>query len=113
MKVLLDHCVPRPFARRLGSHDAFHTSQLGWGQLSNGKLLRAAEEAHFDVLVTLDRNMQFQQSIAGRQICVVFLHVPRNDVATLSEMALPLERLLSELAPGSLTVLRHPELDRP
>ena len=60
MKILLDHCVPRPFERLLLGHEAIHTSRLAWQRLENGDLLSAAEEAGFLVLITVDRSMQYQ-----------------------------------------------------
>lgn len=61
MRILLDHCVPRPFARAIASHDVKTASQMNCQTLSNGRLLAAAAD-HFDVLVTVDKNMKSQQN---------------------------------------------------
>ena len=53
MKILFDHNVPRPLARQLGTHDVKTADEMGWAKLGNGLLLNAAEEAGFDVLITV------------------------------------------------------------
>ena len=109
MKVLLDHCVPRPYEKQLVGHDAIHTSRLGWGKLENGSLLTAAEEAGFAAMVTVDRGVRFQQNMAGRAIGVISLRVPKNDLATLSPMASLVNAHLEKLKPGEIIVIRHPD----
>ena len=109
MKILLDHCVPRPFERQLAGHEATHTSRLGWGRLDNGGLLSAAENAGYQVLITVDRNMQFQQSMSGRQISVISLRVPKNDLASLTPMANLILARLDRLEPGSVVTVQHPD----
>jgi hypothetical protein len=64
MIILLDACVPRPLRNFLRPH-AVHTAQeMGWGQLKNGALLKE-EEPRFDVFITSDQNLRYQQNIAG------------------------------------------------
>jgi hypothetical protein len=61
MRVLVDNCVDVRFGRLIRDHEVAHTVDRGWGNLSNGALLAAAETAGFDVLVTVDKNLRFQQ----------------------------------------------------
>jgi hypothetical protein len=108
VKVLLDHCMPRPFERLLPSPEVVHTSRLGWGSLINGELLRTAEEAGFHVMVTVDKNMPYQQNIPGRQISLVVIDSPSNDIPSLSPMASLVMLALIDLAPGNVVIVRHP-----
>ena len=64
MHVLLDEQLPRHLAREIGGHDVSTVQQRGWAGLQNGELFRVAADADFDVLLTADRNLQFQQSLA-------------------------------------------------
>lgn len=61
MRVLLDEQLPRHLAREIGGHDVSTVQQRGWAGVKNGELLRVAANAGFYVLVTADRNLQFQK----------------------------------------------------
>lgn len=73
MRVLIDNCVPRKFARLITGHKVFLARQMGWHELANGSLIAAAEEGGFDVMVTTDKNLRYQQNLAGRKISIVGL----------------------------------------
>jgi len=78
MNVLFDNGTPRTLARYLISrHTVTEARARGWDKLENGNLLSAAEAAGFEVLLTTDKNMQYQQNIAGRKIAVVVLGIGR------------------------------------
>ena len=72
-RVLLDHNVPEGVRGLLPGHDVTTTREVGWSRLANGALLTAAERAGFEVFVTGDRNIRFQQTLAGRQLALVVL----------------------------------------
>ena len=73
MLVLFDHGTPRGLARSLPGHIVRETRAQGWDRLTNGELLKAAEAAGFDVLLTTDKNLPYQQNLTGRRIAVVVL----------------------------------------
>jgi predicted nuclease of predicted toxin-antitoxin system len=73
VRVLLDEQLPRQLAPLLTGHDVRTVQQQSWAGLKNGQLLDAAEAAGFTVLVTRDRNLQFQQNVARRHLGVVVL----------------------------------------
>ncbi len=73
MRILFDQATPLPIRAYLDLHIVSTASQQGWGTLSNGDLLAAAEEAGFDVFLTTDKNLRHQQNLAGRKIAVVIL----------------------------------------
>jgi hypothetical protein len=72
-RVLLDHNVPEGVRGLLPGHDVALTREKGWSRLTNGALLTAAERDGFGVFVTGDRNIRFQQTLAGRQLALVVL----------------------------------------
>jgi len=72
-RVLFDVNVPHHVARFLTGHIVEFADKRGWRELTNGDLLTAAERAGFDVLLTADRNLRYQQNLAGRRIAIVAL----------------------------------------
>jgi hypothetical protein len=74
IRILFDHCVPRPLTRFLSSeYLVTEARKRGWEKIRNGDLLREAEAAGFDILVTTDKNMSYQQNLTGRVIALVVL----------------------------------------
>jgi predicted nuclease of predicted toxin-antitoxin system len=72
MKVLFDQGTPAPLRRALKGHVVSTAYEKSWGELDNGKLLAAAE-VEFDVLVTTDKNLQYQQALASRRLAILIL----------------------------------------
>ncbi len=73
MRVLFDQATPVPLRAHLAQHFVSTAAQQGWDKLKNGESLAVAEGAGFDVLLTTDKNMRYQQNLAGRKIAVVVL----------------------------------------
>ncbi len=73
MRILFDKNVPLQLRRHLSGHDVRRADKLGWDQLNNGALLAAAEDAGFDVMVTADQNIAYQQNLTKRKIGLVVL----------------------------------------
>jgi predicted nuclease of predicted toxin-antitoxin system len=102
MKVLLDACVPRPLRRFLSGHTVCVAQEMGWGQLRNGLLLKEAE-LKFDVLVTTDQNLKYQQNLGGRKLAVLVL--PTNDWPTIRLKGEEVAAKVSALKPGDFVEL--------
>ena len=73
MRILFDHSAPYKLARHLERHSVSTAEACGWDQLENGDLLAAGEKAGFDLPLTADKNMRYQQNLAGRKIALVVL----------------------------------------
>jgi Domain of unknown function (DUF5615) len=73
MRILFDHGTPAPLIPFLAGHTVTKAKDAGWDRLANGELLKAAEEAGFEVLITTDKNMVTQQNLQGRTIAIVVL----------------------------------------
>ena len=73
MKILFDNGTPRPIAARLTGHEVTFARQIGWHELGNGDLLQQAEEAGYEVLLSTDKSIRYQQNLAGRKIALVIL----------------------------------------
>ena len=72
MRILFDQGTPVPLKQHFPDHQVQTAFELGWSRLTNGDLLAAAEK-HFDVLVTTDQNLRYQQSLADRRLAVLVL----------------------------------------
>ena len=83
MLVLFDHVTPKGIARFLSGHVVTKAKDRGWDTLTNGDLLAMAEQAGFDVFVTADKNMRYQQNLKGRTIAIVVLSTPQWPVVRL------------------------------
>ena len=75
MRILFDQGTPVPLRQSLSAHSVSTAYELGWATLKNGELLSSAEERGFEVLITTDTNLRYQQNLAVRRIAVVVLSV--------------------------------------
>jgi hypothetical protein len=73
MRILFDHGTPAPLIQHLAGHTVTKAKDAGWDRLANGDLLKAAEEAGFEVLITTDKNMAAQQNLEKSALAVVVL----------------------------------------
>lgn len=100
MRVLLDEQLPRQLAREITGHEVRTVQQQGWAGLQNGELLKRAEEADFEVFLTADQNLQFQQNLAGSSLAVVVLVAPSNVLADLLPLVTRLLDVIPTARPG-------------
>jgi len=83
MLILFDHGTPAPLIAFLEGHTVTKAKDRGWDTLTNGDLLAEAERAGFDVLLSTDKNMRYQQNLTGREIAIVVLSTPQWPVVRL------------------------------
>ena len=102
-RALLDECVPRRLLRRhLQGLDISHVLDEGWGGQRNGALLRLMVDAGFSTLVTVDRNLEYQQNVAAAGIAVIVLHAPSNRTEGLAQLVPALRAALPQARPGEV-----------
>jgi predicted nuclease of predicted toxin-antitoxin system len=104
-RILLDENLPRGLRRHL-SGTAQHVLDMGWSGITNGRLLAAAEQAGFKVLITADRNLRFQQNLVGRPLALVVLST-NNWVRIRASLSL-IEQALTHAPPGVVVELVLP-----
>lgn len=97
MKILLDESVPRILKLHLSHLDISTVQEMGWAGLRNGELLDRAEDL-FDVFVTADKNLRYQQNLSGRKLAILVL--PSNQVPLVARLVPVLESLLKRIQPG-------------
>ena len=76
MKILFDHGTPAPLRRHLPEHSVDRSAERGWDLLENGELLRRAEEDGYEVIVTTDQSIPYQQNLTGLRLAIVVLLTP-------------------------------------
>ena len=106
MLILFDHGTPRSIARFLHGHTVVEAVAKGWDRLNNGALLNVAEEAKFDLLLSTDKNIRYQQNLEGRRIAIVILgNSRRPDVHRYIDRVIA---AVNAAAPGSYTEVEIP-----
>ena len=101
MRLLLDECVDRRLAREIRGHEVSTVSELGWAGIRNGELLVRAT-GRFDVFVTVDRNLAFQQSTADLSVAVVILRARTNRLVDLKPLLPTLLNRLPNVKRGEI-----------
>jgi len=99
MRVLLDECVDWRLSRDLVGHDVKTARQMGWSSIKNGELLALAAQA-FDVFVTVDQNLAFQQNVGALSLAVIVLRAPTSRLAELRRLAPRLLAVIAAAEPG-------------
>jgi predicted nuclease of predicted toxin-antitoxin system len=102
MRVLLDECVPRALREQLPGHDVKTVAESGWTGVKNGELLRLAAR-RFDVLLTVDRNLEYQQNFLGAAVAVIVMHAPSNDIVALQPLMPKVLQAIPGAARGKVT----------
>ena len=105
MKILLDECIDRRFAVELQDQTVETVPAKGWAGKSNGELLRLAE-GEFDVFITVDRNLAFQQNVINFDIAVLVLHSKSNRLVDLIPLVQNILTSLSTVQSGQIMNIR-------
>ena len=101
MRILLDECLPKRLTRDSVGHQTLTVPEMGWASKKNGELLALAEP-EFDVFLTADRNLSFQQAINRLDIAVVVLVAKGNRYSDLQPLVPDLLAVLIGISPGQL-----------
>jgi hypothetical protein len=107
MRILFDQGTPLPLRKSLSGHVVKTAYQQGWSTLLNGDLLRVAEEAGFELLLTVDKNLAYQQNLAGRRIAIVALG--RNRWSLIRPELDRIVEAVNRAKPGSYTLVEIPD----
>jgi len=105
MNILLDECVPWPLHKLLTGHTCTTAQRCGWRSIKNGELLKLAE-GEFDLFITSDQNIRYQQNLAGRRIAI--LELSTNKIRRLQVAATLLQDTIASLRSGEFRSLEIP-----
>jgi hypothetical protein len=106
MKVLLGVCTPVQVRKALPNHDVRTAVKMGWGNLENGDLLRAAESAAFDLFIICDKNLRHQQNLAGKRLAILELWT--NHRPTLEKYWALIQETAEAVRPGEYRIFQAP-----
>ena len=101
MRVLLDECISRKLKAQLVGHECRTVPEAGWAGKENGELLALAEGS-FDVFLTLDKGVQYQQNLSGRHIAVLIVKAPSNRIEDLIARVPACLAALHHIRPGQV-----------
>jgi hypothetical protein len=105
MRIIIDECVPSIVKRALPDRDISTVQQMGWAGAKNGKLLSLVA-SDFDVFITSDQNLRYQQNLSSFGIAVIVL--PSNQVPIVKQLVPAIEQALESLRPGDLVEVSLP-----
>ena len=102
MRVLLDECLPKRLKREFTPpHTALSVGEIGWSGVTNGRLLSLAAPK-FDVFLTSDTNLEFQQNLSDQSLIIVVLFAPSNDIRVLVPLIPAVIEALADARPGQV-----------
>jgi predicted nuclease of predicted toxin-antitoxin system len=106
MRILIDECAPKALKRVLADagHECRTVQEAGWAGKKNGELLSVAEN-DFDVLVTVDTNLRYQQNLAGRKIAIVVLQSSSNRLDYLRQHFPACVQAIEKIKPGEVVLV--------
>jgi predicted nuclease of predicted toxin-antitoxin system len=104
MRVLLDECVTRYLKRDFAGHEVLTVEEAGFKGLKNGRLLQAAS-SEYDVLVTVDQNLQYQQNLNTFALAIIVLKARRSTYPMLKPLMPKVLESLEKIVPGEVTVM--------
>ena len=102
MRILLDEYVPWPMHKLLAGHECSTAQQRGWGGIKNGDLLRLAE-GEFDLFITSDQNIRYQQNLANRSIAI--LELSTNKLRRIQAAVAQIQSVITAILPGEFRQL--------
>lgn len=102
MKIIIDECVPHIVKKRLPEREIKTVQEMGWAGMKNGELLKLVE-AEFDIFITSDKNLRYQQNLQDRTIAILLL--PSNQVPIIENLLPQIDKALDLIEPNDFVEL--------
>ena len=102
MKILLDECLPRKLKQQFADHECYTVPEAFLSGKKNGELLAIAERQGFEIFLTMDKGLEYEQNLAGRQIAVILLRAKSNRLAALIPLAEACIERMRSVQPGEI-----------
>ncbi len=106
MNILLDESVPRLIKNFLTEYSVSTVQEMGWCGMKNGALLTVAEQ-QFDIFITADQKLRYQQNLKGKQLSIIVL--PTNQVPLVTTLLLAIRETVSKIQPGIVIEIPLPQ----
>ena len=101
MKVLLDECLPKRLKQSFQQYEVYTVPEMGWAGKTNGELLKLAK-GKFEIFITVDQNLQYQQNLEGPGIAIILLVVKDNRYETFKPLIPKIQQAIQSLKPSQL-----------
>lgn len=101
MRVLIDECLPKKLKRELPGHEVVTVQERGWSSKKNGELLRLLQ-GEFDVFLTADQNLTYQQNLSSTSVAVIVLVAANNRIEALKPLLPKVQEVLNRIQPGEV-----------
>jgi len=105
MRILLDECIDERFRNALPGHDCQTARYAGLAGLKNGDLLDAAEKAKFDVFLTVDQGIEYQQNLTARKLAIIIFHAKSNRLKDLLPLVPTCLARIESIQPGQIVTI--------
>jgi hypothetical protein len=102
MRILIDECIDERFRNALTGHDSQTARYAALAGLKNGDLLKAAEVAKFDVFLTVDQGIEYQQNLTGRKIAIIIFRTKSNRLHDLLQLVPACLARIESIQPGQI-----------
>jgi predicted nuclease of predicted toxin-antitoxin system len=102
MKILLDECLPRKFRNHFPNHDSQTVPEALLAGKKNGELLALAENQRFDIFMTVDKGIAYEQNLAGRKIAILILRAKSNRLIDLVPLLDSCQNAMRSIRPGEI-----------
>ena len=102
MKLLLDECLPEDLKDFISGHQVFSVTEMDWKGIKNGELMRRSSESEFDIFLTADKNIRYQQNVSRYQIAIIVFDVFRNTLPELKPRIPKLLEMIPDVYKGNL-----------
>lgn len=106
MRILLDECVPRPLRRELAGHHVRTIREMRWAGKKNGELLSLMGGVGFEILLTVDQNLRYQQNLMACGVSIVVMVAPSNKLEDLLPLVPAVEAALDGIGAGDVVEVR-------
>ena len=105
MRVLLDECLPKTLKQEFQKYQVFTVPEMGWAGKTNGELIRLAKEK-FDVFITIDQNLQYQQNLKESEMTIILLRVKNNRSETFKPLVSKIKDALKTVDHGRFIYIK-------
>jgi hypothetical protein len=105
MKILLDECVTKKLKPHLNEYEIFTVTEMGWSGLKNGKLMTACVENAFDILLTIDKNLAFQQNLEKYYVTIVVLNTLTSKIEDIIPLIPAFKKQVSNVEKGKVYLI--------
>ena len=106
MKILLDECVTKLLKKQLANHTVFTVANMNWLGMKNGNLMKSAINEGFDILLTIDKNLQFQNNMNEYAISIVIFDSHNSKLETLISFIPIFEKQLNSFEKGKVYIIK-------